>query len=336
LLQYAPISTTWIENQYANGIYATLSRTLVPLSNRVPFAIGDLIVVAIVVGLVIFWAICWNSNNESRHSRLAKILLRTGAVLAFVAIWFDVSWALNYRRLPIINRIAFNSAQLTPTNVSAFSAHIVTELNRTAPQAHAVRETETQMEADLAAAEAPVLRRLGNRYDSIPSYPKRTIFNWWFSMAGVGGQWDPFAYETLLNADFLPFERPFALAHERGHVAGFGDETDANLIGALTTLRSKNPLIRYSGLFWVYGFLPESDRRRLAISPLVAADLTAARDRFLRTYNPHIYDAQWYIYDKYLRANRVSAGIVSYSLFVEVLVGTPLDHEGLPVVHPAI
>jgi hypothetical protein len=37
------------------------------------------------------------------------------------------------------------------------------------------------------------------------------------------------------------------------------------------------------------------------------------------------------MYDKYLRANRVTAGVASYSLFVQVLVGTPLDADGLPL-----
>jgi hypothetical protein len=335
LLQVVPMPASWIENDYANGIYAALARTLVPLSNGVPFAIGDAIFIAIVLGVIVYWMVGWRRVRAPRARRFARLVLRTAAVAAFVVIWFDAAWALNYRRVPIVRRVAFDAARLDARNVAAFSTAIVTKLNATAPLAHAEHETEAQMESALATAEAPVLRRLGDRYESIVSRPKRTVFNWWFGMAGIGGQWDPFAYETVLNADFLPFERPFAIAHEWGHVAGFGDESDANLIAALTTLRSPDPFIRYSGLFWAYGFLPAADRRARHVSPLVAADLAAARRRFLRTYNPRLSNLQWYFYDKYLRANRVAAGVVSYSLFVQVLVGTPLDRDGLPVVRPA-
>jgi hypothetical protein len=334
LLQVAALPTGWIENDYANGIYAALARTFVPLANGVPFTLGDVIFCAIVGGVIAYWIVRWRRGTDRWPLRLARMLLRTAAVAALILIWFDVAWALNYRRAPIVRRVAFDPHRLTAGNVSRLCARIVDGLNATAPLAHADRESESQLETKLAAAFEPVVRRLGDRYDVVVSRPKTTLFDWWFGMAGVGGQWDPFAYETILNAQFLPFERPFALAHEWGHVAGFGDESDANLIAALSTLRSSDPLIRYSGLFWAYGFLPDADRRARTVSPLVRADLEAARARFLRTYNAQLFSMQWFVYDKYLRANRVTAGVVSYSLFVEVLVGTPLDADGLPLLRP--
>jgi hypothetical protein len=331
-LQFVPLPPNWIEHDYANGIYAGLARTFVPLANATPLTLGDAIFAGIVLGVVAYWIVAWRTGRGSRLRRAAQIVLRTAAVVAGIIIWFDLAWALNYRRVPVVGRVAFDPARLNARNVSAFSAQIVDALNATAPAAHAEHPTEAQMEAALATAFAPVVARLGDTYPVTVSRPKRTLFDWWFQMAGVGGEWDPFAYETVLNAEFLPFERPFALAHEWGHVAGFGDESDANLIAAWTTLRSKDPFIRYSGLFWAYGFLPDAQRRELHLTPLVQADLAAARRRFLRAYNPRLYELQWYVYDKYLRANRVTAGVVSYSLFVQVLVGTPLDREGLPLV----
>ena len=331
VLQVVALPARWIENDYANGIYAALARTFVPIANAVPFTIGDGIFLAIVLGLVAYWIVGWRSGRGPRLARAARLALRTAAVIALIVVWFDAAWALNYRRAPIVRRVAFNPARVNPHDVSVFSASIVAGLNATAPLAHAEHPTEAQLEGTLAEAFAPVVRRLGDRYDVVVSRPKRTLFDWWFELAGIGGQWDPFAYETILNAEFLPFERPFAMAHEWGHVAGFGDESDANLIAALTTLRSGDAFIHYSGLFWAYGFLPESDRRALHVSPLVKADLAAARRRFLRRYNPQLYSLQWSVYDKYLRANRVTAGVVSYTLFVQVLVGTPLDRDGLPL-----
>jgi hypothetical protein len=330
-LQIVALPAGWIENDYANGIYAGLARTFVPLANALPFTAGDGIFALIALGMIAAWIVGWRRGRGAWPGRVASLALHTAAVVAAIIIWFDAAWALNYRRAPIVRRVAFDPARLSARNVSAFSAEIVSALNATAPLAHARQETETDMERALAAAFEPVVRRLGDRYAVIVSRPKVTMFDGWFGMAGIGGQWDPFAYETVLNAQFLPFERPFAIAHEWGHVAGFGDESDANLIAALTTLRSKDPLIRYSGLFWAYGFLPDADRHAARLSPLVRADLAAARQRFMRTYNPRLYALQWYVYDKYLRANRVSAGVVSYTLFVQVLVGTPLDREGLPV-----
>jgi hypothetical protein len=152
-----------------------------------------------------------------------------------------------------------------------------------------------------------------------------------YEAAGVGGQYDPFAFETILNTAFLPFEVPRALAHEWTHVAGFGDEGDANLIGTLTCLRSPDPLIRYSGAFWTYAELPASDRARYKLAPQVVADFAASRERFERTYVPFVFNFSWGIYDRYLRVNGVRGGLVSYSRYLSELVGTRYDNAGLPV-----
>ncbi len=177
----------------------------------------------------------------------------------------------------------------------------------------------------------PVVARLGDTWPVAVTVPKTTIADRIYEMAGVGGQYDPYAFETLLNASFLPFEVPRALAHEWSHAAGFGDEGDANLIGTLTCLRSADPLIRYSGAYWTYGELPESDRRRLRLSPTVVADFKAGNDRFMRYYNPKLFTLSWSFYDSYLRANGVAGGVVSYSRFLRLLVGTAFDAGGLPL-----
>jgi hypothetical protein len=161
--------------------------------------------------------------------------------------------------------------------------------------------------------------------------PKATIAQPYYDAAGVGGQYAPFAFETLLNASFLPFEVPRALAHEWAHVAGFTDEGDANYIGTLACLRSSDPLIRYSGAFWTYAELPASERTRLRLDSRVVEDFQASRQRFLRHYLPQVFAIQWRFYDQFLRANHVAGGVASYGYFLRLLVGTPLDANGLPL-----
>jgi hypothetical protein len=192
-------------------------------------------------------------------------------------------------------------------------------------------ESPAAMRAELERDFLPVVARLGDDWPIAVTVPKTTVAERLYEMAGVGGQYDPFAFETILNTSFLPFEIPRALAHEWSHVAGFGDEGDANLIGTLTCLRSPDPLIRYSGAYWTYGDLPASDRRRLRLAPAVLADFAAGRERYLRHYDPQLFDVSWLVYDRYLRANGVAGGVVSYGRELELLVGTQLDAAGLPL-----
>lgn len=329
----APLSPATIENGYANGFFAHLNALAVPAANAVPFALGDVLLLAVVAGLVAGWVRGLRGAREHHLAAAGRLAAHTVALFAVIAIAFELAWGWNYRRVPVIARVAYAPARVTPANVRAFSARIVRILNTDVRAAHARAQTATrdELRAELAADFAPVAARLGDRWTVALTVPKRSLANRLYEMAGVGGQYDPFAFETILNASFLPYEVPRALAHEWSHVAGFGDEGDANFIGTVTCLRSSDPLIRYSGAFWTYAELPETERARLRLDPAVIADLEASRARFLRNYQPRLFDLSWLVYDRYLRANGVPGGVTSYSRFVALLVGTPFDRDGLPM-----
>ncbi len=323
----APLSRGWLENAYANGMFAAMNRAFVPLTNALPFAFGDVEMVVAIVALV--W--CWIA--ALRRAPPGRRLVRAGALLAHTVGWaalaiavFEVLWGFNYRRATVVQRVDYRASRVTAAAVARFSERIVGILNHDVARAHAERLDR----AKLRAAFEPVVARLGDRWIVAVTVPKTTILERYYEAAGIGGQYSPFSFETMLNASFLPFEVPRALAHEWSHAAGFTDEGDANYIGTLTCLRSNDPLIRYSGAFWTYGDLPESERRRLKLDPRVRADFVAAEKRFLRHYVPRLFDLQWLLYDRYLRSSGVRGGVASYGFFLRLLVGTPLDKEGLP------
>ncbi len=337
LVSLAPLPTGFIENAYANGLFAWLNAAFVPLSNALPFALGDLEVALAALALVLLWVRGMRRLDGPPVRRVALLLAHTAGAAAAVIVAFNLLWAWNYRRVPVDARVDFARSRVTAANVSAFADRIVAILNDDVTAAHERMRSESAaaMRAELARDFVPVVARLGDRWNVAVTVPKTTVADRIYEMAGVGGQYDPYAFETLLNASFLPFEIPRALAHEWSHAAGFGDEGDANLIGTLTCLRSRDPLIRYSGAYWTYGELPETDRRRMHLKPEVIADFNAGRERFLRYYNPKLFTLSWGVYDTYLRANGVQGGVVSYSRFIQTLVGTTFDAGGLPLVHPS-
>jgi hypothetical protein len=324
----APLPRGWVENGYANGAFAAMNRALVPLTNAVPFAVGDLEIVVVLIALVVWWVRAVRRAPRGRKLRAAGLLLaHTLGFAALALVIFELSWGLNYRRLTVVQRIDYSEARVTDAAVARFSERIVATLNENVAAAHA----ESLDRAKLRAAYEPVVERLGDRWPVAVTDAKTTIIEPYYEAAGIGGQYSPFSFETMLNASFLPFEVPRALAHEWAHAGGFTDEGDANYIGTLACLRSDDPLIRYSGAFWTYGDLPESERRRLKLDRRVIADFQASRERFLRNYKPQIFALQWRFYDRFLRANRVRGGVASYGFFLKLLVGTPLDAKGLPV-----
>ncbi len=333
LITQAPLPASVIERFYANGAFATLNHTFVPLANAVPFAIGDLeLTLAVIIPLAL--AVARLRRARGRRVRAAFALLaRTAGYAAAIVLAFELLWALNYHRVPVAARVDIADDRVDAPAVDAYAARIAGMLNADVDAAHQRARTETpaQSRAELARDFAPVVARLGDTWPVAVTVPKTTIADRIYAMAGIGGQYDPFAFETLLAATFLPFEWPRALAHEWAHVAGFGDEGDANFIGTVTCLRSNDPLLRYSGAFWTYGEFPANVRARHPISAAVAADYTASAARFNRFYDPGLFTISWHLYDRYLRANGVRGGVVSYNHDLRMLIATRFDADGLPL-----
>ena len=79
--------------------------------------------------------------------------------------------------------------------------------------------------------------------------------------------------------------------------------------------------------------LPRADRAvlmtRLASGP--RADLQAIAERLRRQINPTVAATGWRVYDQYLKANRVEAGIESYGEVVRLVLGVALGPDGLPI-----
>ena len=145
---------------------------------------------------------------------------------------------------------------------------------------------------------------------------------------------DPFFLEMIVNPDVLPSERPFVLAHEWAHLAGYADESEANFVAWLTCIRGP-AAARYSGWLSAYQHvssgLPPQDRRALAaaLSSAVTGDLAAERARFARS-NERVRVAARGAYDTYLRANRVDEGIASYNAVVRLMLGVAFDGDWNP------
>ena len=132
----------------------------------------------------------------------------------------------------------------------------------------------------------------------------------------------------------LPIERPFVLAHEWAHLAGYADESEANFVAWLACAHGDAPS-RYSGWLALYahvsGALPREDRRSLAeqLDPGVRQDLLAINARLLRSA-PVVRRAAQDVYDSYLKANRVERGILSYDAVVRLVLGARFDPGWTP------
>jgi hypothetical protein len=303
------------------------------LSNLVPFGLFDLLIVVILAA----WFLLAIGDFRRGRLSLVRLVIRTATWTAVLYLAFLFLWGFNYRRVPLMDKLQFDSQAVSPDAVLALANTAVDKLNALHDPAHAMGWAGFgTVEFPLANALDLVQRQLGGTRDFVPARPKRTMLDPLFRLSAVDGMTDPYFLETLLESGMLPFERPAAIAHEWGHLAGFADESEASFVGWLACLHGSTA-DQYSGwLFLIEELIPavpQQDRaslvRRIAPGPL--ADLRAIAERQRAQVNRVVAGASGRIYDRYLKANRVEAGIASYDEVVRLILGVRYGPDWTPL-----
>lgn len=325
-------NASFVERAYSNGAYAHWEPIAHAITDPIPWSLGDLAVLA-GIGLIV-----WRIVVRVREARQSQPWRATGlasldvlTILALYVLWFEAGWGWNYNRAPIEARVRYEATRITPAAMNALRARTIAEMNALAPAAH-VRAGEALDLNALRATWLPVVQRGGDAWTPQVGAPKFTLADPIMNANGTSGFINPLSLTIQTASDLLWFERPFDIAHEWSHVAAYAREDEANYLAALTCVRSKDPVVEYSGWLDLFLYLPPLQRYPHSMfSRLVWSDFAAIRERNARRVNLAFARFSWRAYNAYLKSNRIASGVESYGEVTRLMLGVPLDHQGLPV-----
>jgi len=335
-----PSQAAWVERYYARGWYPVIQRGVTATSNAVPFALLDLLIAAGLVVGALATASVLRSPRGTRWRKLVRRAWQGVVVGALVYLAFLAAWGCNYRRDPVSAWLDFDKNRVTPAAVRSLNEQAVTGMSRLRGRLPPALDGWPARD-EIARSLLPAFER-GVRLLRLPApvragRPKTSALDLYFTRAGVSGMTDPFLLETLVATNVLPFEQPVVIAHEWGHLAGLARESDASFFAWVVCLQG-NDGAQYSA--WLEAFLhtlPALDRDerrevRRRLPDLVQADLEAMDRRTARDQVRAVSLTAWNLYDQYLRANRVAAGVRNYTEVVQLMVGTRFAPGWTPVV----
>jgi hypothetical protein len=315
-------SPQWIERSYVNGFYARWEPLVTSVARLFPFSIGDLAVLAGVAALVWRIAVGWRKPTRAAFD--------VAAIVGLYVFWFEAGWGWNYNRAPVETRLAYDAAAVTPAALRALRAQAVAEIDALASSAHAESRLPLNLQA-LRMSWLPVVQRAGDRWTPSTISPKPTLAGPLMDLNGTAGFINPLTLTVQSAPDLLWFERPFDIAHEWSHLAGFAREDEANYLAAVTCLRSPDPVVRYSGWIELFESLPPlaTYPRRMFV-PLVWDDFAAQRARDARHINLAFAHWSWRTYNVYLKSNHIASGVANYNEVTRLMLAIPRDRRGLP------
>ena len=330
LVEIAQPKPTWIEAHYSTGIYPAIDRVVRALTSPLPFCLGDLLFAIAVVWLVRFWIVTIRRARGARVRAAGLAIVRTFAVACAIFVWFDFSWAYNYARVPLADKVLVRDERTDEISVAAFADRVVDRLTQLADAAHREHVDDDVFARQLVPTFEATIARLGSHDSFAPPRVKPTLFQPMMQLSGSNGFTDPWTHEINLDATASPYERPAIYAHEWAHIAGFADESEANFISVIACTTSRNPLLAYSGWILVWFNLPSDVHVSHRMGRTAYNDIMAIRAHFLKNVNTQVEHVQRVADDRYLKSNHVKAGYASYRLFIRWMTGADFDATGLP------
>lgn len=310
---------------YAQSVYPVISHFLSSFSKLMPFAIGDLFIFLSVLGLLF-------NPIKARYIQKKKwkqILLNEMEYLLWIYAWFYLAWGLNYSQKNFYQRTEIPYTAYTPEIFQEFVDDYITQLNRSYTPVNSInqdliREETVRIYHQLSDS-------LGvNRPPHEHPRVKTMLFTPFISMVGVTGSMGPFFCEFTLNGDLLPVNYPATYAHELAHLLGITSEAEANFYAYQICTRSEAMGIRFSGYFSILGhvlgnaqrLLPEEKYTRLfkRIRPEIIELAKNNQAYWAAKYSPVVGAVQDWIYDLYLKGNKIESGRQNYSEVVGLLI----------------
>ncbi|WP_289039783.1 DUF3810 domain-containing protein [uncultured Zobellia sp.] len=326
-----------VETYYSNGIYPVISQFFRILFGWVPFSVGEILYVSLIVLGIRYLYV----NRLKIRKFPFQFLRNVVVVLSVFYFTFNLVWGLNYYRKPIAENFAIRDSIQTHEVIDLAERLIVKtnqlQFNLTSDSTKRVQVPYTRNEIfdktvngyEQLQEELPFLE-----YDHRSL--KKSMFSTLASYMGIGGYLNPFTNEAQVNALTPEFRFPVVSGHEVGHQVGYSKENETNFIGYLVTVKNDDPYFQYSASAYALSHCLSAIRRtdKEKFDELYAKVNVGVQENYRELYEHNLEYVNPFepifksVFNTFLKANQQKDGIKSYSKIVQLMVGY---HEKYPL-----
>ncbi len=318
-----------VEQYYTNGFYRILSLIGHPIIKLIPFSLGDVIYMLIIILMVYVIIIVIYAFIKKRFLSAGILGLRLILGIEIFIVLFYMLWGLNYSRPSASELLGLRDSTFTTVELKNVTAQLIDSAN-------ACRDRLTQ--ADLLQNNKVIytnackaIHSLSAKNSIFKTYSpgvKSSIITPLINYMGTAGYFNPLTGEAQINSQMPVFTRPVVACHEMSHQIGFAAEDEANFVGYLAGIGSNDHLLRYSAYQLAVGefmhalYLKDSlinKALKPRLNKKVHEDFIAERN-YWRYYQGKLNKISGIFYDGFLKANKQPQGIDTYNKMVVLVM----------------
>src|SRR4030095_2708404 len=333
LIKFASTQSLWIEENYSNGIYPYIAKFQRSIFGWIPFSIGDLFYVFLVLVIIIKTVqfIKYIIKKRVNRQYLLNGLKQVIFFFLFVYVFFYGLWGLNYNRKGISYQLNLEMKKYSVQEIDTLTDLLQQRLNFYADTIDLRQRDSFNKKKILFERTTDAFLYADNVYPFL-GYDlqslKPSLFSYLGNYFGFQGYYNPFSGEGQVNTTIPRFLEPFVCAHEVAHQLGYAKENEANFVAFVACRSYPNNTYRYSMYFDMYLYaITELDRKDSVLAktysdklhPQAKKDIEEYRS-FLMSYRNQIEPVISWIYEGYLQANDQPEGKKTYNQVVAFLI----------------
>lgn len=314
---------------YSRTVYPHIYPMLSALSGWVPFSLGDLFITLSIAGVIVYPI--YGYIQQMKWKRVCRHIV---TYLAWVYVWFYMTWGLNYAQYHFYQRTRTPYTAYSAAGFQAFMDAYICKLN--ASYVSTVNTDKAYLHQEIIDGYKLLGNDMGIHSPKGDLRVKTMMFTPLFSKMAITGYMGPFFCEFNLNGDLLPTQYAETYAHELAHLLGIASEAEANFYAYQVCTRSGDKEMRYRGYFSILGHVLNNAYRLLteeeygvlldSIRPEILAQARMQRKYWMDKYSPTIGHMQSWVYDIYLKGNKIESGRKNYSEVIGLLISYELHH----------
>lgn len=316
-----------------------MHRSFAGLTAYLPFSLAEMLIGAIVLTLLTYWAFCLYRivKKRERDATLYRLILTPLTAVLTVYALFCAMWGPFFYGDDFTTRAGLSETPVSVEELAAVTEYFADLANEYSGLVS--RDEQGICTVDRQA----VLSRSSNIFDAVEeSFPslagpdveaKPIFFSRIMSYLDFTGFFFPITGEANVNMDFPPSLFASTVAHEISHQRGVAKEEEANFVAVLASLESGDADYIYSAALLAYTHLGnalyEADYEAWleiyrSLDDYVLMDFAQNRGYWqqfetpVQTVSNTVYEGFLHSYDQHL-------GLKSYGACVDLLVNYYYD-----------
>ena len=325
-IKYIKRNPELIEKIYSQQFYPFLFKTYSSIFDKIPFSLGDLIYLLILLLLIRSFIKVFSNDRYP----FFKFIFDVGAFFSALAIVFNFSWGLNYYRLPLQKKLDIDT-EYTQKDLEETIDSLISNVNKI----HSSISESDSIPVIFPYNKKILLKKSLHRPSFLTKSEafdntkrKESIWSLPLSYMGFSGYINPFTLEAQINSKIPDINLIISSAHEAAHQMGYASEKEANFLAYFFSRKNPDPYTQYASLIFAIRYchstLFEIDQKKSKekINKLNYGILQNIKesDSFWEEYKNPFQPVFKKTYDKFLKANSQEKGIKSYSEVVGLII----------------